>query len=68
MNGSWKDQCSCCGNGIGVNSILCTKCDMWFNKRCSGMKSLAKVRKDFQCPTCKKGKMLKVAKKKNCGN
>ena len=43
--------CGVCGNGVGVNSILCTECDKWCHKRCSGLRKLNGV-VDFCCPTC----------------
>ena len=36
--------CGVCGRGVGVNSILCTQCDRWCHKRCSGLRSLSTSR------------------------
>ena len=46
--------CGVCGSGVGVNSILCTVCDKWCHKRCSGLSSLGRVT-DFRCPACTQG-------------
>lgn len=54
-SGRWP--CGCCGKGVGVNSILCVECSRWCHQRCSGLKKVRGV-KDFQCPSCKKGKKL----------
>lgn len=43
--------CGVCGSGVGANSILCTVCERWCHKRCSGLRSLKRV-VDFQCPAC----------------
>ena len=43
--------CGVCGQGVGVNSILCISCNKWCHKRCSGLGRLGPV-VDFRCPTC----------------
>ena len=43
--------CGVCSSGTGCNSILCTQCNKWVHKRCSGLASFASVR-DFRCSTC----------------
>ena len=48
---SGEYPCGVCGRGVGVNSVLCTECDKWIHKRCSGLQSVARAR-DFVCPTC----------------
>ena len=35
---SGKYPCSVCRKGVGRNSIFCTSCDAWVNKKCSGIK------------------------------
>ena len=43
--------CGVCGRGVGVNSILCVRCQKWCHKRCSGLRSLRAV-VDFCCSAC----------------
>ena len=46
--------CGVCGTGVGVNSIMCTKCKRWIHKRCSGIKgSLTGHEEDFTCRKCR---------------
>ena len=51
-SGKWP--CSCCGKGVGVNSIQCLSCEGWCHQRCSGLKKVTGI-KHFQCPKCKRG-------------
>ena len=37
---SGRYPCAVCGRGVGVNSILCTGCNKWCHKRCSGLNSV----------------------------
>jgi len=39
-----------CGRGVGNNSIQCTSCQKWVNKKCIG--SMSKVKKSFVCRGC----------------
>ena len=49
---SGRFPCAECRNGVGVNSIACTRCGDWVHKRCSGVKhSLNKV-VGFMCSRC----------------
>ena len=42
--------CGVCGRGVGSNSIQCTSCQKWVQKKCSGIKgSMYKVMKSFIC-------------------
>ena len=43
--------CGVCGDGVGVNSILCSTCERWCHRRCSGLTRLSGVA-NFQCPAC----------------
>jgi len=47
--GRWP--CGFCGKGVGVNSILCVKCNRWCHQKCSGLMRVSGV-KHFQCPAC----------------
>ena len=42
--------CGVCGSGVRDNSILCTQCNKWVHKRCSGLASIYVP--DYICPTC----------------
>jgi len=45
--------CGVCGRGAGSNSMLCTSCQKWVHKKCSGIKgSMYKVMKSFICRGC----------------
>jgi len=45
--------CVVCGKGVGSNSILCTTCQKWVHKKCSGIKdSTSKVMKSFISRGC----------------
>lgn len=49
--GRWP--CGVCGRGVGVNSILCTTCNRWVHKRCSGISgSLDAATSTFKCRKC----------------
>ena len=46
--------CGVCSRGVGVNSILCSQCEKWCHKRCSGLSRAV----DFACPTCSKNQQV----------
>ena len=48
---SGRFPCGVCGSGVGVNSILCTSCNKWTHKRCSGPRNLNGV-VNFVCRAC----------------
>ena len=49
----WPCTCSVCHRGDGSNSILCTSCQKWVLKKCSGMKgSMYKMITSFICRIC----------------
>ena len=48
---SGRYPCGVCGRGVGQNSILCTACQLWCHKRCSGLARLG-GNPNFLCPTC----------------
>jgi len=40
--------CGVCGRGVGNNSIQCTSCQKWAQRKCNGIKaSMYKVMKTF---------------------
>ena len=43
--------CAVCCEGVGANSILCTVCDFWCHRRCSGLARVTGVQ-NFQCRRC----------------
>ena len=53
-SGKWP--CGVCSKGVGVNSILCTQCECWVHKRCSGVKGTLSDTSDFKCSRCVNGK------------
>ena len=45
--------CGVCSKGVGSNSLQCTSCPKWVQKKCSGTKgSMSKVAKSFICRGC----------------
>ena len=50
--------CSCCGRGVGVNSVLCTECGKWCHKRCSGLRNVNQAGENYKCPACMRGNRL----------
>jgi len=45
--------CGVCSKGVCSNSLLCTSCQKWLHKKCSGIKgSMSKVAKSFICKCC----------------
>ena len=49
-SGKWP--CGICKEGVGRNSIKCTKCHKWIHKRCSKIKGKLKEDAQFQCSLC----------------
>ena len=47
---SGQFPCAVCGQGVGVNSVLCNGCNKWCHKRCSGLRSLNTP--NFRCSSC----------------
>ena len=47
-----KHFCEVCFKGVGVSSILCTLCNRWVHKRCSGLKSKLASATNFKCKAC----------------
>ena len=41
-----------CFKGVGVSFILCTLCNHWVHKRCSGLKSNLASAINFKCKVC----------------
>ena len=48
---SGRYPCGVCGRGVGQNSILCSSCQNWIHKRCSGLRVLRED-PNFICPSC----------------
>ena len=45
--------CGVCSKGVCSNSLQCTSCQKWVQKKCSGIKgSMSKVAKSFICSGC----------------
>ena len=47
-----KLPCSVCGNGVGRNSLQCTKCQYWVHKKCSGIQGKVASINGFVCKRC----------------
>ena len=44
---------SVCGRGLEVNFVLCTECEKWIQKCCSGLRSVTLAGdNDYVCSTC----------------
>jgi PHD-finger len=55
MENSGKWPCGVCRKGLGANSIVCTACQQWVHRRCSGLTGSLSVVVGFQCSRCVKG-------------
>ena len=49
---SGKHSCGVCFKGVRVSSILCTLCNHWVHKRCSGLKNKLASAINFKCKAC----------------
>ena len=47
-----KFPCSVCGNGMGRNSLQCTKCQYRIHKKCSGIHGKVASINGFICKRC----------------
>ena len=47
-----KHSYGVCFEGVGVSYILCTLCNHWVHKGCSGLKSNLASAINFKCKTC----------------
>ena len=53
------DPCAVCSKRVKRNSILCSSCNLWVHKKCSGIKgSLVKQTGIFRCKTCVQGAVI----------
>ena len=52
--------CGVCQKGVGSNSIMCTSCNAWCHKRCSGISGKLQKVTGFRCQTCVFGKRARV--------
>ena len=53
LRDSGKYPCAVCRSGVGrVSSILCSKCNFWVHKKCSGLRTLAED-PTYECPRCR---------------
>ena len=51
LHDSGKYPCAVCRKGVGKNSILCTKCDHWVHRKCSGLDKIRPMA-GYICPRC----------------
>ena len=47
-----KYPCGVCKKGVGANSILCTCCQKWIHKKCSGITGRLREIPLFKCSFC----------------
>ena len=53
LKDSGKYPCSVCRKGVMANSILCTGCDHWVHKKCSGIRGRLTDDPNYICPRCR---------------
>ena len=53
LKDSGKFPCAVCRSGVGNNSILCSQCNLWVHKRCSGIKGRIAADPNYICPRCR---------------
>ena len=51
LQSSHEFPCTICRTGVGINSIFCSGCKHWVNKKYSGLKRLTKD-PDYRCTRC----------------
>ena len=44
--------CVVCRSGVGANSISCSQCKLWVQKKCCGIKGRLNVTPDYVYPRC----------------
>ena len=49
---SGKYPCSVCRKGVMANSILCTGCNHWVHKKCTGIRGRLTADPSYICPRC----------------
>ena len=52
LRNSGAFHCADCRDGVGVNSIKCSKCKHWVHKKCSGVRGRLVQDPDYVCPRC----------------
>ena len=63
---SGKFPCGICKKGVERNSICCTKCKKWIDKKCSGIRSRLETVVGFQCTNCSQGLVVETISQKLC--
>jgi len=61
---SVKFPCGICKKSVGRNSICCTKCKKWINKKCSCIRSRLETVVGFQCTNCSQGLVAETISQK----
>ena len=51
LQSSGQYPCAVCRTGVGNNSIYCNGCNLWVNKKCSGLQRLT-LNPDYRCAWC----------------
>ena len=52
LRDSGKHPCGVCRKGVGRNSILCSGCQLWVHKKCSGIKGKLTADPSYKCKRC----------------
>ena len=52
LKDSGKFPCAVCRTGVGEASILCTECNHWVHKKCTGLKVITPD-PTYKCPRCR---------------
>jgi hypothetical protein len=52
LKGKGRCPCAVCRAGVGSNSILCVRCNLWTHKKCSGLRGNLKQVPNFTCKRC----------------
>ena len=66
-----KHPCGVCNFGVGANSILCTVCNLWVHKKCTGINGHLKRIRNFVCNKCNVGNVpaeIETIKEVEIGN
>ena len=54
------------GKVLEENSICCTKCKKWINKKCSGIWNRLELVVGFQCTNCTQGAVVNTVSQELC--
>ena len=52
LKDSGQYPCGVCRSGVGSNSLLCSGCNHWVHKKCSGITGSLNISNTFRCSRC----------------